>query len=390
MSTADRQHQPVEAGTREQIVSLVEEFARREVAPGAEERDAEGGFPRSLWEEMAGIGLHGLAIPAEYGGVDLDMGTICAAGRVFGRAGRDFGLGLSWLSSMYVTGLPIVQLGTPEQIDRYVPGLVDGNLIGSQAITEPHAGSDVGAIRTRAVRTEAGWRLNGSKIFISNAPVADVFLVLAVTDPEAGRRGLSLFIVERDTPGFTIGEPMKKMGAQASPTAEVFLDDCELGADALLGRQGSGFYDFLGSASDERLVLTALTLGVFEAAFDIALRYSKEREQFGSSISDFQAIRLKLADMAISIDACAGLIEAAARRVDAGEDARHEISAAKVFVSETALRGGIEAMQVLGGYGYMREYQVERLVRDIKLMTVGGGTNEIHRDMIARGLLSRV
>jgi alkylation response protein AidB-like acyl-CoA dehydrogenase len=378
---------PIASDTRADIVAMVADFAAREVAPTAAERDAEGGYSPELWQKMADVGLHGLAIPQERGGAGLDMPTICAAGQAFGRHGQDFGLGLSWLSSMYVTAVPILELGTEDQIAAYVPALLDGRLIGSQAITEPQAGSDVGAIRTTARRDGDEWVLNGSKIFISNAPLAGVFLVLAVTDPEAGRGGLSLFIVEADTPGLEVGPAMKKMGSHASPTAEVFLDDCRVPADALLGTPGRGFFGFLRSASSERLVLTALLLGVLEACVDRALVYAREREQFGRPIGEFQAIRMKLADMRVAVDAGEGLIDRAAAVVEAGHDARIEISAAKLFVSEAAVTHGLQAMQVLGGYGYMQEYELERMFRDMKLMTVGGGTNEVHRDMVARHML---
>jgi len=374
--------------TREALVAMVADFGRREVAPGAAARDDGAPFPHDLWMRMAALGFHGLAVPPEYGGVGADMPTVCAVARAFGRAGRDFGLGLSWLSSMYVASVPLIELGTDEQIARTVPRLVAGQAIGSQAITEPHAGSDVGAIRTRAVEDADGWVLSGSKIFITNAPIADVFLVLAVTDPEAGRRGHTLFLVERDTPGLEVGAPMRKMGNHSSLTAEVFLDNVRLGPDALLGTRGRGFYDFLGSASSERLVLTALTLGVLEACVETAVAYAREREQFGRPIADFQAMRVKIADMRIAISAASALIATAAERVAAGEDALLDIGAAKVFVSEAAVVQTLEAMQILGGYGYMREYELERLFRDLKLMTVGGGTNEIHRDMIARMVLA--
>jgi alkylation response protein AidB-like acyl-CoA dehydrogenase len=379
----------VTADTRAEILSMIKDFAAREVAPGAMARDdPDAPFAHDLWQAMGRLGLHGLAVPREYGGIGADMHTVCAAARAFARYGRDFGLGFSWLSSMYVTTIPLLQLGTPAQIARYVPRLVSGEIIGSQAITEPHAGSDVKAIRARARPTEGGWELTASKIFITNAPVAGVFLVLAVTDSALGRAGQSLFIVEPDADGFTIGRPMKKMGVHTSKTAEVFLDECAVGSDALLGTPGRGFYDFLISASAERLVLMALTLGTLEACVDQVLEYAQTREQFGGPIANFQAIRIKLANMRIACEAADGLIRRAADLFDEGADVRIATSVAKVFISETCVQQGLEAMQVLGGYGYMREYELERLFRDMKLMTVGGGTNEIHREMIAKGMLS--
>jgi alkylation response protein AidB-like acyl-CoA dehydrogenase len=300
------------ADTRADIVATVRDFAAREVATTAEQRDREGGFSLDLWNRMGAIGLHGLVVPVEHGGIDADIHTICDAARAFGRAGEDLGLGLSWLSSMYVTSVPLLHLGTPDQIARYVPRLATGELIGSQAISEPEAGSDVGAIRTRAVEDGDGWTIDGSKIFITNAPVAGLFLVLAVTDPEAGRRGLTLFLVESGTPGLVVSAPMEKMGNHASPTAEVHLDGVRVPRESLLGGRGRGFYDFLWSAGAERVVLTALTLGVLEAAFDRVIAYAKTRVQFQRPIADFQAIRIKLADMRIAIDAGAGLIARAA------------------------------------------------------------------------------
>lgn len=376
------------ADTRADIVATVREFAAREVAPTAAARDREGGFPLELWHRMGELGLHGLVAPAEHGGIDADIVTICEVARTFGRAGEDLGLGLSWLSSMYVATVPLLHLGTEEQIARYVPDMVAGRTIGSQAISEPGAGSDVASLRATAKREGEGWVLNGGKIFITNAPLSGLFLVLAVTDPDAGRKGLTLFLVERDTPGLTIGEPMDKMGNHASPTAEVFLDDCPVPPESVLGTEGRGFYDFLWSAGPERLVLTALTLGVLEAATDRAIEYSKTRVQFSRPIADLQAIRFKLADMRIAIDASSALIAAAAARLAAGEDARTATSVAKVFVSEAAVTNGLQAMQVLGGYGYMKEYALERLFRDMRLMTVGGGTNEVHREAIAKAVLA--
>jgi alkylation response protein AidB-like acyl-CoA dehydrogenase len=376
------------AETRSDIVATIRDFAAREIAPTAPERDRERGFSLELWRQMGELGLHGLAVPVEFGGVAADIATICEAARTFGHAGEDLGMGLSWLSSMYVTTVPLLHLGTEEQIQRYVPDLVAGTLIGSQAITEPGAGSDVAALRATAKRDGEGWVLNAGKIFITNAPVAGLFLVLAVTDPSAGRKGLTLFLVDRETPGLEVAAPMAKMGNHASPTAEVFLDDCRLPPESVLGTEGRGFYDFLWSAGTERLVLTALTLGVLEAAYDRSLAYAKDRVQFSQPISDFQAIRAKIADMRIAIDAGDGLIARAAARIAAGEDARTATSVAKVFVSEAAVTHGLQAMQILGGYGYMREYELERLFRDMKLMTVGGGTNEIHREAIAKAELS--
>jgi len=376
--------QPLAADTRSDIVATIRDFAAREIATSARARDRGAQFSAELWSKMAELGLHGLAVPAEHGGIGADIFTICEAARTFGHAGEDLGLGLSWLSSMYVTTVPLLHLGTGEQIQRYVPELVAGRLIGSQAITEPGAGSDVAAIRARAKRDGDGWLLNAGKIFITNAPVAGLFLVLAVTDPQAGRKGLTLFLVDRDTPGLEVSAPMAKMGNHASPTAEVFLDDCRVPPESVLGTEGRGFYEFLWSAGSERLVLTALTLGVLEAAYDRAVDYAQARVQFSRPISEFQTIRAKVADMRIAIDAADGLIARAAEWIAADEDARMATSIAKVFVSEAAVTHGLQAMQILGGYGYMQEYELERLFRDMKLMTVGGGTNEIHREAIAK------
>jgi alkylation response protein AidB-like acyl-CoA dehydrogenase len=374
--------------TREDMLRTIRDFAADKVAPTAAERDREGGFARRLWDEMGALGMHGMAVPVEHGGIGSDVALVCDAARAFGRAGRDFGLGLSWLSSMYVTSVPLLELGTEEQIARYVPRLAAGELIGSQAISEPEAGSDVAAIRTRARREGGEWVIDGGKIFITNAPVSDLFLVLAVTDPEAGRKGLTLLLVDRDTPGLEIASPMQKMGNHASPTAEVFFDGVRVPEENVLGEPGRGFYDFLRSSGPERVVLSALNLGVLEAAMDTAVAYAKERVQFGRPIAEMPAIRIKLADMQIAIEAGAGMIEKAAARLDSGKPARTETSVAKVFISEACVAQGLQAMQVLGGYGYMREYELERLFRDMKLMTVGGGTNEIHREMIAKAVLA--
>jgi alkylation response protein AidB-like acyl-CoA dehydrogenase len=375
--------------TTEQLdmVEMVGDFARREVAPGAGERAEAGEFARDLWLRMGELGLHSLPLAEEYGGIGASLATTCEIARAFGRHGRDFGLGLSWISSMFAVAVPIARSGNQAQVDLYMERLIAGQTVGAQANTEPDAGSDLKAIRTRAVRDGEEWVINGSKIFITNAPVADVLLVLAVVDPEAGRQGLSFLIVERDAPGLTIGEPMKKMGASASPTSEVFFDDCRVPAGAILGEGSTGFFDFLRSISRETLVLSALTLGIHEACMDIAAKYAVERTQFGASIGSYQAISHKLADMRIAAEAGGAMVERVARTLDEGGEARVAAAATKVFVSEAAVDAGMEAVQILGGYGYMREYEVERLARDVKVMTIGGGTSEIQRNMIAKELL---
>jgi alkylation response protein AidB-like acyl-CoA dehydrogenase len=369
------------------MVAMVSEFARREVAPGAGERAESASFAGDLWLRMGELGLHSLPLPERYGGIGASLGTTCEIARAFGRHGRDFGLGLSWISSMFAVAVPIARSGNEEQVALYMEQLVSGRAVGAQANTEPDAGSDLKAIRTRAVRDGEEWVINGSKIFITNAPVADLLLVLAVVDPEAGRQGLSFLIVERDAPGLTVGEPMKKMGASASPTSEVFFDDCRVPAGAILGEGSTGFFDFLRSISRETLVLSALTLGIHEACMDIATRYATERTQFGAPIAEYQAISHKLADMRIAAEAGGAMIERVARTLDEGGEARVAAAATKVFVSEAAVDAGMEAVQVLGGYGYMREYEVERLARDVKVMTIGGGTSEIQRNMIAKEML---
>jgi alkylation response protein AidB-like acyl-CoA dehydrogenase len=370
------------------MVAMVGEFARREVAPAAAASAERGTIDLELWRRMGGLGLHALPLPEHHGGLGASLATTCAIARAFGRHGRDFGLGLSWISSMFAVAVPLVRSGSLEQIERYVPDLAAGRVLGAQANTEPDAGSDLKAIRTRARVDGDEWVLDGSKIFITNAPIADVLLVLAVTDPAAGRNGLSFFVVDRGTPGMEIGAPMKKMGAEASPTSEVFFGDCRIPLDAKLGEGATGFFDFLTSISRETLVLSALTLGIHEACMDLSVRYANEREQFGSPIAAHQAIAHKLADMRIAAEAGGALVERVARTIDAGGDARVEAAAAKVFVSEAAVAAALDAVQIHGGYGYMREYEVERLARDAKLMTIGGGTSEIQRNMIAKQVIA--
>jgi alkylation response protein AidB-like acyl-CoA dehydrogenase len=384
MSVSSRSPEAVDRGD---LVAVVSDFARREVAPGAARRDEQGGFDRELWMAMGQLGMHGLDLAEAHGGIGADLATTCEIARAFGRHGRDFGLGLSWISSMFAAAVPIARVGSDLQIDRYVRGLVEGHLIGAQANTEPHAGSDLKTIRTRAIRNGDEWVINGSKVFITNAPIADVILVLAVTRPDAGRQGMGFFVVDAGTPGMTVAAPARKMGASASPTAEVFFDDCRVPAGAVLGDPYTGFYDFLKSIQREVLVLTALTLGILEACMDQSAHYAQEREQFGHPISEYQAITHKLADMRIASEVGGAIVSRTAQLIDAQADARVEASAAKIFVSEAAVRAGLDAIQIHGGYGYMREYEVERLTRDVKLMTIGGGTSEVHRNMIAKQVL---
>ena len=365
------------------------EFAAKEIAPYMEQHDRESTFFWEGWKKMGEFGLLGLPFPEEYGGSGAGALTTAVAKEGFAAGGADWGICLSWGANTIIGGVPIWKLGTEEQRRKYLVPLAKGEIVSCFALTEPGAGSDAASIMTSAVKKRDTYILNGSKMFITNGPIADIAIVLAVTNKEKGPAGgISAFIVEKGFPGFSAGKELDKMGNRTSPTSELFFEDCEVPVENLLGEEGRGFVDVGKETLEwERAVMLAPALGVMEANLERCRAYAQEREQFGQPIARFQAIQYKLADIKVALDASRLLVYRAAWMKDQGIPAQMEASICKLFVSEVAMRAASEAVQVFGGYGYTREYPVERAFRDSKLGEIGGGTSEIQRNIIARMIL---
>jgi alkylation response protein AidB-like acyl-CoA dehydrogenase len=374
---------PEQLAFREQVLK----FSAKEIAPLAEEMDLKAEWSWEAWRKMGDFGLLGLHYPEEYGGAGADVVTTCVAGEALGEGGADSGLMLAYGAHSFLCGDTILRHGTPEQKKKYLPGIASGKLVGAMGLTEPGAGSDAAAIATRADRVGDKWRLNGTKMFITNGPIADVVVVFAVTNKEAGPMGISGFIVEKDTPGFRVGKVLHKMNVRASQTSELIFDNAEVPAENLLGQEGMGFVVALGALEWDRSALLAPGIGAARKLLRDCTKYSNERKQFGRPIFEFQAIQHKLADMRIYCETARLLLYRVAWKKDQGQPLNHlEASIAKLYVGEYGLAFGNDAVQIHGGYGLMHEYPVERFYRDVKLGSIGGGTSEIQRMIIARTL----
>ena len=365
------------------------EFASKEIAPFLEEHDRNSTFFWEGWKKMAEFGLLGLPFPEEYGGSGASALDTAVAKEGFAAGGADWGICLSWGANTIIGGVPIWKLGTEEQKKKYLVPLAAGEIVSCFGLTEPDAGSDAASLSTSAKKVGDRYILNGSKMFITNGPIADIAVVLAVNDKEKGPRGgISAFIVEKDFPGFRSGKELDKMGNRTSPTSELFFEDCEVPAQNLLGEEGRGFV-LVGKETLEweRAVMMAPAIGLMEANLERCLAYAKEREQFGQPIANFQAIQHKLADIKVAMDTSRLLLYRAAWMKDQGIPAAMESSVCKLFISEAAMEAANTAVQIFGGYGYIREYPVERSFRDSKLGEIGGGTSEIQRMIISKMLL---
>jgi alkylation response protein AidB-like acyl-CoA dehydrogenase len=368
-----------------QLRKTVREFAEAELAPHVLEWDEGQIFPREAIRKIAGLGYLGSIFPEDLGGAGL--GYIEYATIIEELARIDPSVGLIVAAHTSLCTNHIYTAGNEEQRRRYVPRLARGEWLGSWSLTEPEAGSDAAGTRTQAVRDGDQWVLNGSKTFTTNAHEADVCVAMAVTDRAAAHHGISAFILDRGTPGFRLGRKEHKLGMRASPTGEVIFEDCRLPQPQLLGREGEGFVDSLRILDGGRISIAALSVGTAQGAYDIALRYSQQRRQFGRPISEFQAIQFKLADMAAGIDASRLLTLRAAWMKDCKRRVTKEAAIAKLYASEAAVRICGQAVQILGGYGFIKDYGVEKFYRDVKLCTIGEGTSEIQRLVIARQLL---
>jgi butyryl-CoA dehydrogenase len=361
------------------------ELATKEILPRAAEIDRSHQFPRALVSRLGELGLLGVMVPEAWGGAGMDAVSYALALEEISRACASTGVIMSVQNSLVCA--PLVTSGTDAQRARWLPELAAGKKIGCFALSEPEAGSDAAAQRTTAVRKGSGWVLNGTKNFITNAPAADVMLVAANTTPGAGARGISVFLVPTDAPGVKIGKPDDKLGIRAAVSAQVFLADCAVEADALLGAEGEGFKIAMRALDGGRIGIAAQAVGIARAAFEDAVHYARERKTFGQPIADHQAIQFKLADMSTEIEAARLLLWRAAAKKDAGARYTREAAMAKLFASEVANRVAKEAVQVFGGYGYLADFPAERHFRDAKITEIYEGTSEIQRLVIASSLL---
>jgi alkylation response protein AidB-like acyl-CoA dehydrogenase len=362
-------------------------FAERELADDVAARDGSETFPHDLWGRCAKFGILGLPVPEEHGGQGADVMTTLLALETLGYGCRDNGLIFSINAHMWSSAMPILRFGTAEQKAAYLPGLCDGSLIGVQGMTEPDTGSDAFALATRADDDGEGFVLNGSKTFITNAPVADIFVVFAATNPALGALGLSAFLVDRATPGLTVGRPLHKMGLRTSPMSELFFDDCRLDRSRLLGRTGNGIAIFNHSIDWERACILAAAVGTMQRQVDDSVRYAKERRQFGRPIGDFQAVSNRIADMQVRVDASRMLLYRAGWAKQQGVRApARESATAKLFISEAWVQTSLDAMYLRGGSGYLVESEVERDVRDALASRIYSGTSDIQRNIISKGL----
>lgn len=372
--------------TEEQLLvqQTVRHFARERLVPNAARWDEEERFPEELLPELAALGLTGLMVPPSYGGAGLDVRTAMLVVEELAAGDGSVTLSLGAHNSLCLGHLMLA--GNEEQKRRFVPRLARGEALGAWALTEPTSGSDAAAAQTRAVRVGDEYVLNGAKQFITNGGLAGVYVVVAATDP-ANRR-LSAFVVERGAPGLRPGKREKKLGLRASDTTVVHLEDCRVPASQLLGVEGEGFSDALRVLDRGRIGIGAMALGLGRAAFEVARDYARSRVQFSVPIARHQAIQHKLADMRVCLEAAGLLVQRAAALADAGAPFRDAAAKAKLFASESATKVSLDAIQILGGYGYVRDYPVERILRDVKLCEIGEGTSEVQRMVIARALLS--
>jgi alkylation response protein AidB-like acyl-CoA dehydrogenase len=368
-----------------QLRKTVREFAEAEIGPHVLEWDEDQVFPLEAIKKAGELGLLGSIFPEELGGGGLGYIDYSIIIEELSRVDPSVGLIVAAHNSLCTNHIFIA--GSEEQKRKYIPRLATGEWIGCWSLTEPEAGSDAAGTRTRAVKNGACWVLNGGKTFTTNAQYADVCVAMAVTNRAASHHGISAFILEHGVPGYRVGKKENKMGMRASATGEVLFSDCRLPESQLLGKEGEGFVDSLRVLDGGRISIAALSVGTAQGAYDAALRYSKQRKQFGRPISEFQAIQNKLADMATEIDAARLLTYRAAWKKDQGESVNKESAMAKLFASEVAVRSANEAVQIHGGYGFIKDYPVEKFYRDAKLCTIGEGTSEIQRMVIARQLL---
>jgi alkylation response protein AidB-like acyl-CoA dehydrogenase len=372
---------------QEQLRREVRAFAEREMAPHVSRWDEASEFPHEVVKKLGPMGLLGVIFPETLGGAGMGYVEYVLAIEELSRVDGSVGITMAAHNSLCTNHIMLA--GNDAQRQRWVPKLATGEWLGAWALTEPGSGSDAASARTTAVRRGDGWVLNGSKTFITNGSYADCVVVLAVTDREKGTRGISTFVVERGTNGLRVGKKENKLGLRASDTAELIFEECVVPGENMVGKEGEGFKDAMRVLDGGRISIAALALGMARGALDAALKYSRERRQFGKAISEFQAIQFKLADMATQLDAAWLLTMRAAQMKDRGQKVTMEASMAKLYAGEAACRICDEGVQIHGGYGFIKDYPAEKFYRDVKLCTIGEGTSEIQRIVIARELLKR-
>jgi len=359
-------------------------FARRALNERVAERDQTGEFSSAAWRACAAFGVQGLPLPRRYGGSGADLRTVMAVMQGLGLGSTDNGLLFSLNAQLWSVELPILTFGTQGQRDRYLPGLASGDRIGAHAMTEPASGSDAFSLQTRAERTGEDYVLNGRKSFSTNAPVADIAVVFATVDPSLGTAGVTAFIVERGTPGFAVSREEEKMGMRTSPMGELTLDDCRISSAQRLGPEGAGSTIFNSSMEWERAAILSVAVGAMERELLRVLDYANLRKQFHQPIARFPAVANRIADMKVRLDAARGLLDRVAVRVDAGKQAALEAAIAKLFISEAWVQSSLDAQQIYGAYGYLRENGIEREVRDAIASRIYSGTSDLQRLIIAR------
>lgn len=375
-------------GLGEMAVSIrdtTRRFARERIAPIAAEIDVEDRFPVELWPEMGALGLHGITVAEEDGGLGLGYLDHVVACEEISRASASVGLSYGAHSNLCIN--QIARWASAEQRAKYLPGLISGDHIGSLAMSEAGAGSDVVSMKLRAGKVNGGFRLNGTKFWITNAPYAQTLIVYAKTDPEAGSKGITAFLVEKDFPGFSIGQKIDKVGMRGSPTAELVFDDCFVPEENVMGPLNGGVKVLMSGLDYERVVLSGIQLGIMQACLDIVLPYLRERKQFGAPIGSFQLMQAKVADMVVALNSARAYVYAVARACDAGKTTRQDAAGAILYASESAVKVAEQAIQALGGAGYTKDWPVERFWRDAKLLDIGAGTNEVRRMLIGREVI---
>ncbi|MEH7379435.1 acyl-CoA dehydrogenase [Bacillus sp. JJ1533] len=368
----------------EMIRKMVRDFAKNEVAPTAAERDEEERFDREIFDKMAELGLTGIPWPEEYGGIGSDYLAYCIAVEELSRVCASTGVTLSAHTSL--AGWPIYKFGSEEQKQKYLRPMAQGEKIGAYGLTEPGSGSDAGGMRTTARLEGDHYVLNGSKIFITNGGIADIYVVFALTDPSSKHKGTSAFIIESNFPGFSVGKKEKKLGIRSSPTTEIIFEECRVPKENLLGEEGEGFKIAMMTLDGGRNGIAAQAVGIAQGALDAATEYAKERVQFGKPIAAQQGVGFKLADMATNVEAARLLTYQAAWLESEGLPYGKESAMSKLFAGDTAMKVTTEAVQVFGGYGYTKDYPVERYMRDAKITQIYEGTQEIQRLVISRML----
>jgi isovaleryl-CoA dehydrogenase len=373
--------------TADAIRDTVHAFAQEKIAPRAEEIDKTNQFPRDLWPQMGALGLHGITAPEADGGSGLGYLEHVVAIEEVSRASASVGLSYGAHSNLCIN--QIARNGNAEQKAKYLPKLISGEHVGALAMSEPGAGSDVVSMKTKAVKKGDRYVLTGNKMWITNGPIAETLVVYAKTDPEAGSRGISAFLIEKGMKGFSTAQKLDKLGMRGSDTCELVFEECEVPEENVLGSVGRGVNVLMSGLDYERVVLSAGPLGIMQAALDVVMPYVHERKQFGQAIGEFQLVQGKLADMYVMMNACKAYVYAVAKACDRGETTREDAAGAILYASERATQCALDAIQLLGGNGYINDYPTGRLLRDAKLYEIGAGTSEIRRMLIGRELFAK-